>query len=187
MSRIGKKPVEIKKGATVKIEASDIVGHTKVTVQGPKGTLNRSFPDIVHVAVEGNQVIVTRQNNDRKSRAMHGTARALIANMVTGVTEGYSKQLLIEGTGYRAMAQGKKLLLNMGLSHPVLIEPPTGISFEVPKGNKQIIITGSDKEVVGEIAAKIRGIRPPEPYKGKGIRYSNEKIRRKAGKAGKAK
>jgi large subunit ribosomal protein L6 len=187
MSRIGKKPVEINKDATVNIQASEIVGHTKVTVEGPKGTLSRSFPNMVHLAVEGNKVIVTRNNNDSKSRAMHGTARALIANMVRGVTEGYSKKLLIEGTGYRAMAQGKNLSLNMGFSHPVLIEPPAGISFEVPKGNKQIIITGSDKEVVGEIAAKIRSIRPPEPYKGKGIRYSDEKIRRKAGKAGKAK
>ena len=118
---------------------------------------------------------------------MHGTVRALIANMMRGVTVGFNKELLIEGTGYRAELKGGKLHLSMGLSHPVAISPPTGIAFEVPKGNKKIMISGYDKEVVGEVAAKIRAVRPPEPYKGKGIRYAGERIRRKAGKAGKAK
>lgn len=181
MSRIGKNPVPVAKGAEVKIDG------TTVTVKGPKGTLSRTFPNMVEIVLEDGVVRVTRLSDAKTHRAMHGTARALIANMVTGVTAGYRKELLIEGTGYRAEQQGTNLQLNMGYSHPVIIEPPAGITFEVPKGNKSIIITGTDKEVVGEIAAKIRSVRPPEPYKGKGIRYSDEKIRRKAGKSGKAK
>lgn len=182
MSRIGKNPVPIAKGAEVKIDG------TTVTVKGPKGTLSRTFPgDLVEIALEDGAVRVTRRSDEKANRAMHGTARALIANMVTGVTTGYRKELLIEGTGYRAEQVGTNLQLNMGYSHPVIIEPPAGVAFEVPKGNKSIIITGADKEAVGEIAAKIRSVRPPEPYKGKGIRYSDETIRRKAGKSGKAK
>jgi large subunit ribosomal protein L6 len=181
MSRIGKNPVPIAKGVDVTID-----GMT-VTVKGPKGTLSRTFPKgRIDINVEDGQIVVTRRNDEKQARAMHGTARALIANMVHGVSEGYTRELQIEGTGYRAEAVGKNLSLNVGLSHPLVIEPPEGISFEVPRGNKQIIITGIDKEVIGEIAAKIRAVRPPEPYKGKGIRYAGEQIRRKAGKAGKA-
>lgn len=178
MSRIGKNPVPIVKGADVKVD-----GMT-VTVKGPKGTLTRTFAGLIDIAVEDNGVQVTRVNDTKPARAMHGTARAIIANMVTGVTEGFSKELLIEGTGYRAEQQGVNLVLAMGFSHPVNFAPPTGVVFEVPKGNKSIKISGPDKEVVGEIAARIRKVRPPEPYKGKGIRYSTERIRRKAGKAG---
>ncbi len=182
MSRIGKNPVQIAKGVDVQVEG------TTVTVTGPKGTLTRTFPPkMVSIAVEDGMVVVTRPSEEKPVRAMHGTTRSLIANMVQGVSEGYRQQLDIEGTGYRAEEQGKNLSLSMGLSHPVIIEPPQDVKFEVPKGNKQIIITGIDKEVVGEIAAVIRRVRPPEPYKGKGIRYAGEKIRRKAGKAGKAK
>jgi large subunit ribosomal protein L6 len=178
MSRIGKYPVQIVKGAEVKVD-----GNT-VTVKGPKGTLTRTFAPLVDISLEDGGVLVTRKDDTKPSRAMHGTARAIIQNMVTGVTEGYRKDLLIEGTGYRAEQQGKNLQLAMGFSHPVFFEPPEGVTFEVPKGNKSITITGPDKEVVGQIAAQIRKVRPPEPYKGKGIRYSTERIRRKAGKAG---
>ena len=181
MSRIGKNPVTIAQGADVKVDGST------VTVKGPKGTLSRTFPKSVGIALDNGSVVVTRQSDAKAHRAMHGTARALIANMITGVTDGYRIDLLIEGTGYRAEQAGRNLTLSVGLSHQVIIEPPENVVFEVPKGNKQIIITGPDKEAVGEIAAKIRSVRPPEPYKGKGIRYSTEKVRRKAGKAGKAK
>ncbi|MGB0384064.1 MAG: 50S ribosomal protein L6 [Ardenticatenaceae bacterium] len=181
MSRVGKQPIALAKGASVEING------TTVSVKGPKGSLTRTFPPVVEISQKNGQLTVTRLSDKKWHRAMHGTARSLIANMVTGVTSGYQKTLLIEGTGYRAETTGKNLRLQMGLSHPVNIEPPTGIGFEVPKGGKKIIISGIDKEVVGEIAAKIRSVRPPEPYKGKGIRYSDEKIRRKAGKAGKAK
>jgi large subunit ribosomal protein L6 len=181
MSRIGKYPVPIVKGADVKVEG------TTVTVRGDKGSLTRTFSPLVDITVEDGGVLVTRKDDSKAARAMHGTARAIIANMVTGVTEGYKKELLIEGTGYRAEQQGKNLNLLMGFSHPVLIEPPEGVSFEVPKGNKSISITGADKEAVGQVAAQIRKVRPPEPYKGKGIRYSTERIRRKAGKAGASK
>lgn len=181
MSRIGKMPVTLGKGVEAKVD-----GRT-VTVKGPKGTMSRSFPRTVEVKMEDGQLVVERNGESKAAHAMHGTARSLLANMVKGVSEGYRIQLVIEGTGYRAEQQGKNLLLNVGFSHPVLFEPPEGVSFEVPKSAKEIVIQGADKEAVGEIAAKIRGTRPPEPYKGKGIRYSNEKIRRKAGKAGKAK
>ncbi|MDQ4075292.1 MAG: 50S ribosomal protein L6 [Chloroflexota bacterium] len=181
MSRVGKNPIPVVKGVDVKVDG------TTVTVKGPKGTLSRTFPqDMVDIIVEDGTVVVTRRSDEKKVRAMHGTTRALIANMVQGVSEGFRKDLEIEGTGYRAEARGTDVSLSVGLSHPVIIEPPEGVTFEVPKGNKQIIITGVDKEVVGEIAAKIRAVRPPEPYKGKGIRYAGERIRRKAGKAGKA-
>ena len=178
MSRIGKNPVPVAKGADVKVEG------TTVTVKGPKGTLTRTFAPLVDITLEDGMVAVTRKDDTKPSRAMHGTARSIISNMMTGVTTGYTKELLIEGTGYRAEAEGKNLRLAMGYSHPVIIEPPVGVTFEVPKGNKSIIISGPDKESVGEIAAQIRKVRPPEPYKGKGIRYSTERIRRKAGKAG---
>ncbi|MBA3532424.1 MAG: 50S ribosomal protein L6 [Ardenticatenales bacterium] len=178
MSRIGKNPVALAKGVEVKVEGN------LVTVKGPKGTMQRDFPSSVAIAIEDGTVVVTRQSDAKEHRAMHGTTRSLIANMVQGVSEGYRKHLIIEGTGYRAEAQGLNLMLNMGFSHPVLIEPPSGVTFEVPKGNKEVFIMGIDKEAVGEVAAKIRSVRPPEPYKGKGIRYSDEVIRRKAGKAG---
>ncbi len=173
MSRIGKYPVPLAKGTDVKIDG------TTITVKGPKGTLTRTFSPLVELSMEEGGVLVKRVNDTKPARAMHGTARAIIQNMVTGVTEGYKKELLIEGTGYRAEQQGKNLNLSMGYSHPVLIEPPEGVTFEVPKGNKSITITGPDKESVGQIAAEIRLVRPPEPYKGKGIRYSTERIRRK--------
>jgi large subunit ribosomal protein L6 len=180
MSRIGKNPVKIVKGADVKVDG------TTITVKGPKGTLTRTFSPLVDLTIEDGGIQVTRKDDTKPARAMHGTARAIIFNMVTGVTEGYKKELLIEGTGYRAEQVGKNLQLAMGFSHPVHFEPPEGVTFEVPKGNKSITISGPDKEVIGQIAAQIRLVRPPEPYKGKGIRYSTERIRRKAGKAGKA-
>jgi large subunit ribosomal protein L6 len=178
MSRIGKYPVPIANGADVKVDGSTI------TIKGPKGTLTRTFSPLVNISIEDDGVLVTRVDDTKPARAMHGTARSIISNMVTGVTEGYKKELIIEGTGYRAEQQGRGLNLNMGFSHPVRFEAPEGVTFEVPKGNKSISITGADKEVVGQIAAQIRLVRPPEPYKGKGIRYSTERVRRKAGKAG---
>lgn len=181
MSRVGKTPIPLKKGTTVNIEGS------QVTVKGPKGSLARTFPSMVEFSVGNGSLLVTRLGESKAHRAMHGTARSLVANMVRGVTDGYKRELRIEGTGYRAEMQGKDLKLSMGLSHPVVIEPPSGVAFEVPRGNKVIIITGIDKEVIGQTAAQIRSVRPPEPYKGKGIRYAGERIRRKAGKAGKAK
>ena len=181
MSRVGRNPVPIPAAAKIQID-----GET-VTVKGPKGSLTRTFPNVVEISHVGGTIVVKRKSDAIWHRAMHGTARSLISNMITGVTSGYRKELVIEGTGYRAELKGGKLHLSMGLSHPVAISPPTGIAFEVPKGNKKIMISGYDKEVVGEVAAKIRAVRPPEPYKGKGIRYAGERIRRKAGKAGKAK
>ncbi len=181
MSRVGKNPLAIPAGANIKIDG------TTITVKGPKGSMTRTFPPVVEINNSDGRIVVTRKSDAKWHRAMHGTARSLISNMMTGVTAGYNKELVIEGTGYRAEMKGSDLRLQMGLSHPVVMRPPTGIKFEVPKGNKKIIISGYDKEVVGEVAAKIRAVRPPEPYKGKGIRYINEKVRRKAGKAGKAK
>ncbi len=179
MSRIGKNPVPVTKGVDVQVNGAT------VTVKGPKGSLSRTFSDAMGITVEEGSVAVVRPSDTKEHRSLHGTTRSLIANMVQGVAEGYRKHLIIEGTGYRAEAVGSNLNLSMGFSHPVLIEPPVGVTFEVPRGNKEIIITGIDKEAVGEIAAKIRSVRPPEPYKGKGIRYSDETVRRKAGKAGK--
>lgn len=179
MSRIGKKPIPLPQGVEYKQE-----GRT-FTVKGPKGSLSRDFPRTVDVSLEDGQLIVVRNGESKDARAMYGTARALLANMVQGVSEGFSRRLLIEGTGYRAEPQGSNLQLNMGYSHPVLILAPEGVTFEVARGNKELTINGIDKEVIGELAAKIRSVRPPEPYKGKGIRYSTERIRRKAGKAGK--
>jgi large subunit ribosomal protein L6 len=181
MSRVGKNPVVIGKGVDVTVDGST------VTVKGPKGTMVRTFPKAINIALEEQQVVVTRPSDSKEHKTLHGMTRATIANMVRGVSEGYRKDLIIEGTGYRVEERGKGLTLSVGFSHPVLIDPPTGISFEVPKGNKQLGILGIDKEVVGQVAAEIRGYRPPEPYKGKGIRYSDETIRRKAGKAGKGK
>jgi large subunit ribosomal protein L6 len=156
-------------------------------VKGPKGELQRDFPPEIDLKQEDGQIMVTRNSNHRTHRAKHGLTRALLNNMVTGVSTGFRRQLYIEGVGYRAVVEGKKLILNVGYSHNVVFEPPAGISFEIDKTGRELTVSGIDKELVGEISAQIRRTRPPEPYKGKGIRYAEEKIRRKAGKAGKAK
>ncbi len=179
MSRVGRKPVDIPKGVQVKVD-----GNT-VTVKGPKGELTQTFHRNMQIAVENSQVVV-KKPDDYLYDAMHGLTRALINNMVAGVTQGFKRDLEIEGVGYRAELQGKNLVLSVGLSHTVTVPPPTGITFTVDKTQRLVGIEGADKQVVGEIAAKIRTIRPPEPYKGKGVHYLGEKIRRKAGKAGKA-
>ncbi len=178
MSRIGKKPIEIPAGVEVKIEGS------KVTVKGPKGTLANEFSPAISITQEGNEIIVTRPSDEAEHRSLHGLTRTLVANMVTGVTEGYTKQLEVNGVGYRASKQGKDLVLNLGFSHPVIMPEIEGISIEVPNPNL-IVITGADKQKVGQFAAEVREKRPPEPYKGKGVKYAGEYIRRKEGKAGK--
>ena len=180
MSRIGKMPVPVPSGVTVNIQ-----DHT-VSVKGPKGELTRSFSPDIELSLQDGQVVLSRSSEEPQARALHGLTRALVANMVTGVSQGYRKTLEVEGTGYRVDTRGDSLVLIVGYSHPVELPPPPGIKFTVEKGNKVFHIDGTDKELVGEIAAKIRAVRKPEPYKGKGIRYSNERIRRKAGKAGKA-
>lgn len=177
MSRVGKQPIPIPSGVDVTID-----GQT-VTVSGSKGKLERTISERISMAVEDGQVVLTREGDDRVSRAEHGLFRALIANMVTGVAEGYSKSLEIQGVGYRASMKGKSIELLVGFSHPVLMETPEGITIDVPEPTK-ISVSGIDKELVGQVAANIRSVRPPEPYKGKGIRYVGEHVRRKAGKAG---
>lgn len=177
MSRIGKKPISLPKGVEVTIDGS------KVTVKGPKGTLTQDIPEGISVVQEENSLLVLRSSDDKKYRALHGLSRALLANMVEGVTNGFEKKLELVGVGYRAQLQGKKLVINIGFSHPVEVDPPEGIEFEVPAATK-ITVKGIDKQLVGNTAAHIRAIRKPEPYKGKGIKYENEVIRRKAGKAG---
>jgi large subunit ribosomal protein L6 len=156
-----------------------------VQVRGPRGELSRSFDPEMTISQEEGQLVVARPTDSRRHRAMHGLTRALLANMVTGVTDGYSKVLDIQGVGYRAEMQGDKLVMQLGYSHPVEIDPPPGIAFEVERGGRIITVAGVDKELVGEVAARVRRQRPPEPYKGKGIRYRGERVRRKAGKAGK--
>ena len=178
MSRIGKMPVNIPAGVEVKLEAGN-----NITVKGPKGALNRKLVDDMNIALEGTQVLVTRPSDLKRHKALHGLTRTLIFNMVEGVTNGYSKTLEINGTGYRAAKAGNKLNLTLGYSHPIEMTDPEGVTANV-EGNK-IIISGIDKEKVGQYAAEIRDKRPPEPYKGKGIKYSDEHIIRKAGKAGK--
>lgn len=178
MSRIGKQPVEIPKDVTV------TVNNNHVVVKGPKGTLERDFPNLVNIAVEDNKVIVTRSSDDKEARAMHGTTRALIQNMVKGVSTGYEKSLEIVGVGYRVAKQGKKIVLTVGYSHPVEIEEEPGIEFVVDGTNK-ITVKGIDKQRVGEVAANIRKVRRPDAYKGKGIRYVGEYVRLKEGKTGK--
>lgn len=177
MSRIGKQPIPLPNGVDVTVS-----GH-RITVRGSKGSLDRVFSDRVSVSVSDGQVLVERADDDRVSRAEHGLYRALIANMVHGVSEGYQKELTVVGVGYRAALKGKSLELLVGFSHPVVMDAPDGISIEVPEPTK-ISVSGIDKELVGQVAANIRDIRPPEPYKGKGIRYTGEHVRRKAGKAG---
>lgn len=178
MSRIGKRPITIPDKVTVDIKDSH------VTVKGPKGTLARELPSLVAVEQDGNVVQIVTQNESRIARQRHGLSRTLVANMVEGVSKGFEKKLQIQGVGYRAQAQGKKLTLNVGYSKPVEMEMPEGITVAVEK-NTEITVSGIDKEVVGNVAATIRGVRPPEPYKGKGIRYLGEMVRRKAGKTGK--
>jgi large subunit ribosomal protein L6 len=177
MSRIGKSPVPIASGVDVKVDGQ------KVTVKGPKGTLERTFHERITIVVDNGEAQVQRNDEERKTRALHGLSRALLANMVEGVSTGFTKELSIVGVGYRATLKGKSLELLVGYSHPVEFSAPEGITFEVPDQTR-IIITGIDKELVGQVAADIRKVRPPEPYKGKGIRYVDEYVRRKAGKAG---
>ncbi|NLB51743.1 MAG: 50S ribosomal protein L6 [Syntrophomonadaceae bacterium] len=177
MSRIGKKPISLPKDVKFSVEGNVI------TVKGSKGSLSQQLPADISVQQEDDQLIVARPSDDKQTRAFHGLSRALIANMVEGVTNGFEKKLELVGVGYRAQMQGKKLVINIGFSHPVEVEPPEGIEFEVPAATK-ITVKGIDKQLVGNTAAHIRAIRKPEPYKGKGIKYENEVIRRKAGKSG---
>ncbi len=179
MSRIGRQPVEIPAGVDVSVAKNNVV-----TVKGPKGTLTQSLPAEMDIKVENNQVIVTRPSDVKKMKAYHGLTRTLIANMVTGVTQGYQKVLEINGVGYRATKQGKKLILSLGFSHPVEMEDPEGVESELD-GQTKIIVKGIDKQKVGQYAADIRAKKKPEPYKGKGIKYADEVIRRKVGKTGK--
>lgn len=179
MSRIGRMPITVPQGVDIDIQG------TSIKVKGPKGELERTFPKGVIIQIDNGVVNVTRPNNEPRIRALHGMARALINNMVVGVSKGFDRVLEINGVGYRAEMDGKTLVLYVGYSHPVRMEPPAGISFEVETRSRQIKILGYDKEMVGQIAANIREVRPPEPYKGKGIKYIEETIRRKAGKAGK--
>ena len=179
MSRIGRLPVGIPAGVTV-----DVKGNT-VRVKGPRGELQQSFSPLIGVAIDSNQLVITRQSDLPAERALHGTTRALLANMVQGVSKGFAVVLEVEGVGYRAEMEGKNLALYVGYSHPVKIEPPAGISFEADQKARQIKVLGFDKQLVGQIAANIRKVRPPEPYHGKGLHYLGEHIRRKAGKAGK--
>lgn len=177
MSRIGKKPIAVPAGVEVKID-----GHT-VTVKGPKGTLSRTLNEEMDIKMENNEILVSRPNDEIKNRSLHGLTRTLINNMVVGVTQGFEKKLEIQGVGYNAQMQGKNLKLSLGFSHPVIITPPEGITITTPS-SVVILVSGADKEMVGQVAAEIRAWREPEPYKGKGIRYSGEYVRRKAGKTG---
>ena len=177
MSRIGKMPIAIPAGVEVTLNGNDI------TVKGPKGTLSRTVHSNMAVNMEGNVITVTRPNDEKENRALHGLTRSLIANMVEGVSNGYKKELEINGVGYRAALQGKTLVLNVGFSHQIDMVPPEGITVEVPAQTK-IIIKGTNKQMVGEFAAKVRSKKPPEPYKGKGIKYVDEVVRRKEGKTG---
>lgn len=181
MSRIGRLPVALPQGVTVTIDENNVV-----TVKGPKGTLTKQMSKLMKLKIEDNMVHVERPNDEKENRALHGLTRALINNMVVGVTEGYQKSLDIVGVGYRAVKQGKKLVLTVGYSHVVDVNEVSGIDLEVPTAN-QIVVKGTDKELVGQIAANIRDIKKPEPYGGKGIKYSTEVVRRKEGKTGKKK
>ncbi|NJN85546.1 MAG: 50S ribosomal protein L6 [Leptolyngbyaceae cyanobacterium SL_7_1] len=178
MSRIGKRPISLPAKVTVAIDGQ------QVTVKGPKGELSRVIPSEVEIIQEGDTLIVARRNESRAARQRHGLSRTLVANMVEGVSQGFQRRLEIQGIGYRAQVQGRSLNLTVGYSHPVQITPPDGIQVAV-ENNTNVVVSGIDKEIVGNIAAQIRAVRPPEPYKGKGIRFSGEVVRRKAGKAGK--
>jgi len=176
VSRIGKLPIVIPNGVDVELNGS------KVTVKGPMGTMQREFSSLITIKKEENRIVITRDSEEKTIRALHGTTRAVLNNMVTGVSAGFERILEVEGVGYKADMDGKNLVLSVGYSHPVVVEPPNGIEFNVAEKNRQVIIKGMDKESLGQIAADIRKIRPPEPYKGKGIHYLGEVIRRKAGK-----
>jgi large subunit ribosomal protein L6 len=178
MSRIGKLPIPVPSGVTVTIDGQN------VAVKGPKGELSMTVSEPIKATLEGETVIVSRPDDEAKSKSLHGLTRTLIANQVNGVSQGFSKSLEIVGTGYRAAAKGSSVELALGFSHPVVINPPAGITLTV-EGNNKIVVSGVDKQAVGEMAANIRKLRKPEPYKGKGIRYEGERVRRKAGKAGK--
>jgi large subunit ribosomal protein L6 len=178
MSRVGRLPITIPSGVAIDVDGSHVV------VTGPKGTLERDIAPLLSLVTEDGQLRVQRPNDEKRARELHGLTRSLINNMVVGVTEGYRRGLEIQGVGYRAQLVGSKLQLNLGYSHPIEIEPPEGIAFEVDNPTR-VAVTGIDKELVGRMAAKIRACRKPEPYKGKGVRYAGEIVRRKAGKAGK--
>lgn len=178
MSRIGKRPIPVPNNVTVTIN------HQQVAVKGPKGELERVLPPEVEVVQEDGTLLVNRRNESRAARQRHGLCRTLVANMVEGVSQGFQRRLEIQGVGYRAQVQGQNLVLSVGYSHPVQIEPPDGIQLAV-ENNTNVIVSGINKELVGNLAARIRAVRPPEPYKGKGIRYAGEVVRRKAGKTGK--
>jgi large subunit ribosomal protein L6 len=176
MSRIGKKPIELPKGVTVSVAGQ------KVSVKGPKGTLERELHHLVDVAVEGQNVVVKLKNDTYENRRYHGLTRSLVSNMVTGVSTGFTRRLKLVGVGYRAAMAGKQLQLSLGFSHPVNFDPPAGIELKVD-AQTTLVVTGADKEMVGQVAAKLRGFRPPEPYHGKGVRYEDERIVTKVGKA----
>ena len=179
MSRIGKQPIAIPSGVEVTLDG------TRVTVKGPKGTLQHDTPDTISVTRDGDELLVSRPNDERANRALHGLTRSLVANMVTGVSEGFTRELEIVGVGYRAAAAGpSRIDLQLGFSHPVHVDAPAGVEFEVPVPTR-IIVKGFDKQLVGQVAADIRKIRKPEPYKGKGVRYADERVLRKAGKSAK--
>ena len=178
MSRIGKAPIQIPAGVEIKVEGN------LVSVKGPKGELSREISHDMTIAIENGALRVSRPSDEREHKALHGLTRTLINNMVEGVTKGYSRQLELVGTGYRAAKSGQKLTLTVGFSHPVEFDPPKGIEFQVPAAN-QVVVNGINKELVGQVAADIRAVRPPEPYLGKGIKYTGERIRRKEGKTGK--
>lgn len=187
MSRIGRKPIPFPKGVEIVVADGNLV-----TVKGPKGVLTQQLPAVIQIHQGDGELTVTRPDDDRRSRALHGLTRSLLNNMVVGVTQGYQRVLEISGIGYRALREGQNLILQVGFSHPVRVIPPAGVTFEVAERRsanepQQVVVRGIDKQLVGEEAAKLRGLRPPEPYKGYGIRYQGEKVRRKAGKAGKAK
>ncbi|TBN57817.1 50S ribosomal protein L6 [Glaciihabitans arcticus] len=178
MSRIGRLPIDVPAGVDIKIDGS------AVTVKGPKGELSLTVASPIEVKLEDGQVLVTRPDDERASRSLHGLTRTLISNQIVGVTEGYSKGLEVVGTGYRVAAKGESLEFALGFSHSITVDPPAGISFAV-EGNTKVTVLGIDKQAVGEVAANIRKLRKPEPYKGKGVRYAGEVVRRKAGKSGK--
>ncbi len=178
MSRIGRLPIDIPAGVEVKIDGQD------VAVKGPKGELSLTVANPIVVAIEEGQLLVSRPDDERASRSLHGLTRTLIANQIIGVTDGYSKGLEVVGTGYRVMSKGNSVEFALGFSHPITVDPPAGISFTV-EGNNKLTVSGIDKQAVGEVAANIRKLRKPEPYKGKGVRYAGEVVRRKAGKSGK--
>ena len=181
MSRIGNRPITVPNGVEI-----DITDGNAVTVKGPKGTLTQNLSPNMSLTRDNGTVVVARPNNERENRSLHGLTRTLLNNMVVGVTDGYKRDLEIQGVGYRAALDGTTLVLSVGFSHPVRMTPPDGVSYTLD-GNTRLSVVGIDKQLVGEEAARIRRVRPPEPYKGKGIRYAGEQVRRKAGKAGKAK